>query len=81
MPVAVERDPGDRHRIVSNPSGPFSVTDSWSMSTARVLSRISTPIFSSVRWAYCCSFGGNGPSTAPIPSTSMMRASRVSTDR
>ena len=36
-----------RARIVSVPSGPFTVMVSWSMSTAREFTRTSTPIFSS----------------------------------
>ena len=45
-----------RARIVSTPFGPLTVIDSWSMSMARVLSWISTPIFSSCSWVYFCSF-------------------------
>ncbi len=37
-----------RTGIVSTPSGPLVVTLWWSMSTARVLSRTSTPMRSSV---------------------------------
>ena len=70
-----------RVRIVSSPSGPFTVIDSWSMSTARVFSRISTPIFSRRFLVYSCSFGAKGGSTAPAPSSRMIRASRVSTVR
>ena len=65
----------------SSPSGPFTVTLSLSMVTARVFSRISMPFFSSLALVYARSLGSNGPSTAPIPSTRRILASVVSTER
>jgi hypothetical protein len=70
-----------RVRIASSPSRPFTVTVWSSMPTARVFSRTSTPIFASLACVYRYSFTSNGPSTAPAPSSSRIRASVVSTDR
>jgi hypothetical protein len=65
----------------TTPSGPFTVIDSWSMSTVRVFSRTSTPISSSRFFVYSWSLGTNGGSTAPAPSSRMIRASCVFTER
>jgi hypothetical protein len=51
------------------------------MSTASVLRRTSTPIFSSVSRVYRRSLGSNGGSTASAPSSRMIRASVVFTAR
>lgn len=71
----------ERARMASSTSGPCTVTEPSSMPTARVFRRISTPIFPSRFRLYRWSFGWNGPSTAPAPSSSRMRASVVSTVR
>ena len=70
-----------RVRIVSSPSGPFTVTECSSIPTASVPVRISTPIFSRRLCVYACSFGANGGSTEGAPSSSRIRASVVSIDR
>ena len=57
--------------------GPCTVTRSSSMSTARVFSRTSTPIFSSARVGVALQLlVRTGGSTAPAPSSSTIRASR-----
>jgi hypothetical protein len=51
------------------------------MAVARELTCTSTPIFSSWRWAYCCSLLWNGGSTEGAPSSRTIRASWVLIER